>query len=82
MKILFFGRIGDLAGCTEMICELPAEVMTLAGLRTWLIAREPLLAEAICLPSVRVAIDRVISPHDGPTGCPEEIAFMSPLSGG
>jgi len=82
IKILFFGRIGDLAGCTEMLCEIPAEVTTLAGLRAWLIAREPLLAEAIASRSIRVAINQVFSPHDGPIGAADEIAFMSPLSGG
>jgi|KBSSwiStaDraftv2_1062776.scaffolds.fasta_scaffold862401_2 molybdopterin synthase sulfur carrier subunit len=81
-KILFFGRIGDLAGCTEMSCELPAEVKTLAALRAWLIEREPLLAEAIVSPSVRVAINRIFSQHDGPIEAKDEIAFMSPLSGG
>jgi molybdopterin synthase sulfur carrier subunit len=81
-KILFFGRIGDLAGCKEMLCDLPTEVTTLAALRAWLIAREPLLAEGIASRSIRVAINQVFSPHDGPIACSDEIAFMSPLSGG
>ena len=81
-KILFFGRIGDLAGCTEMVCDLPVEVTTLAALRAWLIAREPLLAEALTSRSIRVAINQVFSAHDGPIAHSDEIAFMSPLSGG
>ncbi len=81
-RILFFGRIGDLAGCTEMRCEMPAEINTLAALRAWLIEREPPLAEALMSPSVRVAVNQMFSPHDGPIRNADEIAFMSPLSGG
>lgn len=81
-RILFFGRIGDLAGCREMHCEMPAEVTTLAALRTWLIEREPMLAEGILSPSIRVAVNQAFTPHDAPIQDPDEIAFMSPLSGG
>ena len=66
-----------------MACDLPETVTTVAALRTWLAARDPVLGEAIQARGVRVAANRssCVADTDSTLGA-EEIAFMSPLSGG
>lgn len=82
-RLLFFGRLGDVAGCFELACELPATVTDVATLRAWLTLRDPVLGEAIQATGVRVAVNQVFCISDAaPTLGAREIAFMSPLSGG
>ena len=58
--LLFFGRLSDVAGCSQMACELPQTVTTVAALRAWLAARDPILGQAIQAQGVRVAVNRSI----------------------
>lgn len=81
-RILFFGPIRDCAGCSQMEIVLPPQVDSLAALRAWLSARDPILGEAMQSPAIRVAIDHAFVARDAPIAGGEEIAFMSPLSGG
>ena len=82
-RILFFGRLGELAGASTLCCDLPEEACTIADVRAWLAARDPLLGEALYAPGVRAAVDQAfcVSDSDRAAGA-AEIAFMSPLSGG
>ncbi|WP_395647991.1 MoaD/ThiS family protein [Terricaulis sp.] len=81
--ILFFGRLRDVAGCSEMLCDLPQQVSSVADVRAWLAARDPVLGKALHAPGVRVAVDRSFCTRDDQcAGGAAEIAFMSPLSGG
>jgi len=81
--LLFFGHLSDVAGCSQMACDLPQTVTTVAALRAWLAARDPILGQAIQAQGVRVAVNRsfCVSDMESTLGA-EEIAFMSPLSGG
>ena len=81
--LLFFGRLSDVAGCSQMACDLPETVTNVAALRAWLATRDPVLGEAIQARGVRVAVNRsfCIADTESTLGA-EEIAFMSPLSGG
>jgi molybdopterin converting factor small subunit len=81
-KLLFFGPIRDLAGCSEMSVDLPGEIDCLGRLRDWLSERDPVLGEALRSRFLRVVVDHAFVAHDAPLAAPEEIAFMSPLSGG
>lgn len=65
-----------------MRVDLPREIDTLHRLRDWLAERDPLLGEATRARGVRVAIDRALVANDAVLSAPEEIAFMSPMSGG
>ncbi|MEQ1616758.1 MAG: MoaD/ThiS family protein [Terricaulis sp.] len=79
-RILFFGRLRDIAGCAMMeIAECGA---SLAELREVLARENPILGEALNDPSIRVAIDQVMVGREGLIEGTEEIAFMPPLSGG
>jgi molybdopterin synthase sulfur carrier subunit len=82
-RILFFGRLRDVAGCSQFACELPPDVVTVADLRTWLAQRDPLVGEAIHAPGVRVAVNQSFCADNSASARnATEIAFMSPLSGG
>jgi molybdopterin converting factor small subunit len=81
MRVLFFGRLSDVAGASEMILqETPATLSELCGL----ITRDNLaLAEALAQTSVRVALDRrIITGPNADLATITEVAFMAPMSGG
>ncbi|HWA01225.1 MAG TPA: MoaD/ThiS family protein [Caulobacterales bacterium] len=82
MRILFFGRLGEAAGCNEMNVAPPADVRTVAALRQWLAHTRPELRDHLDGPGVRVALDRQFCSGDAALAGAAEIAFMSPLSGG
>lgn len=80
-RILYFGRLAELAGHGEADLPLPADatVDTLCDL----IGRgDAALADALRSPSVRVAVDRVIVNGDAAIGEADELAFLPPVSGG
>ncbi|MFT3728204.1 MAG: MoaD/ThiS family protein [Terricaulis sp.] len=82
-RVLFFGRVSDAAGCGEMKADVPKDVRTVGALRRWLASRDDTLAAIILAPSVRAAVDRAFCRDDTASiDGAEEIAFMSPLSGG
>lgn len=82
-RILFFGRVRDVAGRAELICDLPVSIETITDLRAWLAQTDPVLGEALRSPGVRVAVDQAFCISDAVTARGAgEIAFMSPLSGG
>lgn len=80
--ILFFGRIRDAAGFSEMTCDLPRSITTVALLRMWLAENYSMLAHVICAPEIRAAVDQRFCWDEAPIAEASEIAFMSPLSGG
>mgnify|MGYP001239258012 CR=1 FL=1 len=79
-RVLFLGRLRDVAGVREM--ELAVKVESLADLRDMIARENPALGQALREPGVRVAINRVFAETDGPLAEADEIAFMPPLSGG
>lgn len=82
-RLLFFGRLRDVAGHRERVVELPAYVDTVVKLRDWISEGDPDLGDALRAHGVHVAVDQVICNEPGKTvrGA-REIAFMPPLSGG
>lgn len=83
IRILFFGRVSDAAGRSEMNADLPPDLRTVGELRAWLADGDGILGAVIRSPHVRVAVDRAMCGDDEAlVKDAEEIAFMSPLSGG
>ena len=82
-RVLFFGRLRDIAGHGARDIDLSPELATVGDLRGWIGKDNALLAEALSPPTIRVSIDQVICVHDSASieGA-KEIAFMPPLSGG
>ena len=82
-RLLFFGRLRDVAGESERDLDLPAKLATIADLRAWLGESDAALAEALNARGIHVAIDQVICVRgEGHVRGAAEIAFMPPLSGG
>ncbi|WP_031555119.1 MoaD/ThiS family protein [Parvularcula oceani] len=79
-RILFFGRLSDLAEAEDV--SLPADVTDTEALRGWLSARDARLGEALARPGIKVALNQAILPAPAPVGPGDEVAFLSPLSGG
>lgn len=79
-RIVFFGRLRDQAGCSEIVLDWNGT--TVAELIE-IIARDSAeLGEALRHASVRIAADHEFVSRDASLSQAEEIAFMSPLSGG
>jgi len=79
--LLFFGRLKEIAAGRTFYP--PADVQTLGALRDWLVAADDMLAAELKRPGVRIALNQVIE-TDLSRACSaeDEVAFMSPLSGG
>lgn len=81
-RVLFFGRLRDIAGTAELNVAMPPDVDSIAGVRALLSGRDAVLGAALSEPGVRVAVDRRFADDDTPVQGALELAFMSPLSGG
>lgn len=82
-RLLFFGRLRDVAGHGERVVDLPEHVSTVADLRAWLGDNDAELGAALDARGIHVAVDQVICNRaDETVHGAREIAFMPPLSGG
>ncbi|GAB4526435.1 MAG: molybdopterin converting factor subunit 1 [Parvularculaceae bacterium] len=82
VRVLFFGRLRELAGAAELTRALPEKTATAEDLARLLAAENPELGAALAEPSVRVAIDREFAARSAQLAGASEVAFMPPLSGG
>jgi sulfur-carrier protein len=81
-RILFLGRLADLAGGRERALTLEAAA-PLSEIVIALTKDDPGLAAALAAPSVRVAINQQIQRgREERAGPGDEIAFLPPVSGG
>jgi molybdopterin synthase sulfur carrier subunit len=80
MRVLLFGRLGDLAGWRERSFEPPPA--TLSDLKRLLAAADAALGAALSGPGVQAAIDRAIVRGDAALSPSAEVAFLPPMSGG
>ncbi|WP_369062516.1 MoaD/ThiS family protein [Caulobacter sp. 73W] len=80
MRVLLFGRLGDVAGWRERVLEAPP--VDLAALRAGLSAEDPRLGEALDGPGVQAAVDQVLVRGSMSLHGVAEVAFLPPMSGG
>jgi molybdopterin converting factor subunit 1 len=81
MRVLFFGRLRDIAGTSEL--DTGRAFDTLAELRRWLTDTHADLAPALAQRGVRIAIDKtIVKDADASLRAAKEVAFMPPMSGG
>ncbi|WAC24625.1 MoaD/ThiS family protein [Blastomonas sp. SL216] len=80
-KLLFFGRLGDLAGGIERTLDLshPHSVRELIAV---LEASDPLLGSALLESRVRYALGGMIVDAEALVEQDDELAFLPPVSGG
>ncbi|HEX4546214.1 MAG TPA: molybdopterin converting factor subunit 1 [Candidatus Acidoferrum sp.] len=79
VKVLFFGRLKDLAGHAEDSLDLP-DVATIEQLFALYAAKNPELAKF--RPSVVASRNQEFASWDTPLHSGDEVAFLPPVSGG
>jgi molybdopterin synthase sulfur carrier subunit len=82
VRILYLGRLQDVAGTRAAQIDLPEGVATAEAVRTWLSREEPALGAALGDPSVRIVVNDAVARADHPVGPEDEIAFLPAVSGG
>jgi molybdopterin synthase sulfur carrier subunit len=80
MRVLLFGRLGDLAGWRERSFD-PAPA-SLSALKALIANLDTALGAALDGPGVQAAVDRAIVRGDIPLAAGAEVAFLPPMSGG
>jgi molybdopterin synthase sulfur carrier subunit len=80
VRVLLFGRLGDLAGWRERAFD-PAPV-SLGALRALLTAEDGALGAALAGPGVQAAVDKIIVRGEAALAAGAEVAFLPPMSGG
>jgi len=81
-RILYFGRLGDVAGAREREVDLPDDVTDTDGVVSLIAGEDDALAEALRAPSVRVMVNGEVALGAAPVRDGDEIAFLPPFSGG
>ena len=80
MDILFFGRLGDAA--QNISAVKPDSVVDTDSLVKWLSDKYEGLDQELAKAGNRIAVNKTIITHNTPLNDNDEVAFMSPLSGG
>jgi molybdopterin synthase sulfur carrier subunit len=80
VRVLLFGRLGDLAGWRERSFDPPPA--SLAALRALIAAEDDALGAALIGPGVQAAVDKVIVRGETALRAGCEVAFLPPMSGG
>lgn len=80
IEILFFGRLGDVSETLRI--ALPEGVSDTDALIQWLSEENAALGIELAKDGNRVAVNKVIISENTPLKKGDEIAYMSPLSGG
>lgn len=81
MKILFFGKLGDLVG-REIDIDSPADGCTVSELRKLLARRYPEAETDLARPSLRACVDDTVVGEQFRVGPGAQVEFFPPLSGG
>jgi len=82
MKIVYCGRVAEIAGTREEEVAPPPEIRTVETLRAWLGRDRPELLTALCAPAVRAVVNDEVAQADRAIAAGDEIAFLPPVSGG
>lgn len=80
IEILFFGRLGDASETLRL--KLPQGVSDTEGLTAWLSEQNEGLGTELEKAGNRIAVNKTIISENAPLKDGDEIAYMSPLSGG
>ena len=81
-QLLFFGKLGDLAGGRMRDIALPETKTTVAQLIATIDEGDPTLGSALRDASVRIVVNEKFCPADTVVDANDEVAFLPPVSGG
>ncbi len=83
IKVLYFARLKESLNCSTEDMELPAEVNTVAELKTHLAKRGEAWANLFSgKQSIRAAINHELVDNDAAIKDGDEVAFFPPVTGG
>lgn len=82
IKVLFFARIRDQVGCTELDVELPDTVDNIEGFTGAIKARGAAFDEALSDPNVLIAVNQEMASGQTTVEDGDEIAYFPPVTGG
>ncbi len=81
-RVLFFGRLRDIAGAGERLVEARASLRSIEDLIEFLAPEDDDLRRALLHPSVKIAVDQRVVARASSIDGAREIAFLPPFSGG
>lgn len=80
VRILYFASLREALGMAGETIELPSGVLTVGGLRDWLVGQgRDKLGTA---KNLRCAVNQELAGLDAPVAEGDEIAFFPPVTGG
>lgn len=82
IRVLFFGRFGDLAGGGPREVDFSTAVSDITGLAEAIRAGDPALGEALLEPRVMVAVNQTLVDWHTALSDGDEVAFLPPVTGG
>ena len=82
IELVYFGRPKEHLKIGREAADLPADVMTLAGVLAWLRLRGDTWAQELADNRVRCAINQEFADLSASVKENDEIAIFSPISGG
>jgi molybdopterin synthase sulfur carrier subunit len=83
LKLVFLGKLSDVAPASLAQVDPPREVRTLSDLVVWLSTMEPLLGRAMAATITRLVVNQSVThDHSLPLADGDEVAFLPPMSGG
>lgn len=81
-RLLFFGKLADLAGMRKRDWPMNAEKISVGQLVSAIEAENPDLGGALSGDTVRYVVNEAIAGIESLIGDEDEIAFLPPVSGG
>ncbi|WDI31343.1 MoaD/ThiS family protein [Hyphococcus flavus] len=81
-RVLFFGKLSDLAGARERNVMLPSRTHTVSDLIDTIGEDDTVLSAALKESSVRVIINEKMADSGTAVSDRDEVAFLPPVSGG
>ena len=83
LKLLYFAGLREQVGASGEELDLPADVTTVAGLRSLLMARGGVWQSALAPNrALRVAVNQEMAQPATPVKPGDEVAFFPPVTGG
>jgi molybdopterin synthase sulfur carrier subunit len=83
IQLRFFASVREALGTSSESIDVPADVVTVGGVRELLCARGGIWAESLSAKrSLRMAYDQVMTNADAAIADGGEVAFFPPVTGG
>lgn len=83
MRLVFLGKLGDVAPPEFSDIALPTGVCTLGGLKDWIARMQPVVGRAMAATPVRLIVNHTVVHDLSVAVCDgDEVAFLPPMSGG